>query len=361
MAKVEQLPSGSYRYRVTKSINGKKVTKSFIVSPDETGGDSKKAKALVQKMGNDWLLSAQIETVHGVTVGKAVEEYIEDREKVLSPSTITSYKQMVQYYEPLKNVLVEDLDSQMIQRLINDMAVLVSTKTIQSRIGLLLSAVEYAGNEKRFKLRYPPKKPTGRKSPDFNEVYAMINEADEVIKPAVCLAAFGTLRRGEICALKQMDISRDMNTVTVHADMVRTPDNTFVYKELPKTTGSFRTVQLPKEVIALLPKSETDDPEEFLFKFTPTVITRRFEHLRNRLGYDYTFHDLRHFAASFRSDIGVPRKYVEEAGGWSGGSDVLGSVYDNTLSSTRKKYNDMTNKFIQDNFKDVIRKKKKDA
>lgn len=355
MPKVEQLASGSFRYRVTKTINGKKVTKSFVVSPDETGGNAKKAKALVKMKGENWLFETTSQVVNGMTVGKAVEEYIKDREKVLSPASIATYYQMVQYFEPIKNIHVDDIDSPTIQRLINDMAVEVSSKTIKSRIGLLLSALYYVGYEKKIKLRYPQRKPSERTAPDTNEIYALINEADEVVKPAICLAAFGTLRRGEICALKQKDISRDMCTVFVHANMVRTPNNTFAYKEIPKTTGSVRTVQLPKEVIRLLP--ESDDPEAFLFDFTPTVITRRFEKLRDYLGYKCCFHDLRHFAASFRSDIGVPRKYIEEAGGWASDSGVLASVYDNTLSSSRKKYTAMTNQYIQDTFSEVIRKK----
>lgn len=359
MAKIEQLPSGSFRYRVTKTINGKKTTKSFIVSLDEAGGNPKKAKALARSKGENWLLDTTAAVGNGHTVGTAIEDYIRDREKVLSPASIATYLQYVQYFDTIKDIYVQDVDSQMIQRLINDMAIDVSAKTIRSRIGFLLSALYYVGYDRKIKLRYPQKRPSERTAPDTNEVYALINEADDTIKPAICLAAFGTLRRGEICALKQKDISRDMNTVTVHADMVRTPQNTFVYKDMPKTFGSYRTVQLPKEVIRLLP--ESDDPEAFLFTCTPTAISRRFERLRNRLGYKCSFHDLRHFAASFRSDIGIPRKYIEEAGGWANDSGVLASVYDNTLSSSRKKYVAMTNQYIEETFSDVIRKKQKDA
>lgn len=356
MAKIEQLPSGSFRYRVTKTINGKKTTKSFVVSLEEAGGSPKKAKALVRSKGDNWLLDATATVVNGPTVGSAIDDYIKDREKVLSPASIATYLQFIQYFEPIKDIYVQDVDSQKIQRLINDMSVDVAAKTIKSRIGFLLSALYYVGYDKKLKLRYPQKRQSDRKAPDINEIYALINEADENIKAPICLAAFGTLRRGEVCALKQKDISRDMNTVTVHADMVRTPQNTFVYKDIPKTFSSYRTVQLPKEVINLLPVS--DDPEAFLFPVTPTSIARRFERLRNRLGYKYSFHDLRHFAASFRSDIGIPRKYIEEAGGWANDSGVLTSVYDNTLSSSRKKYTAMTNQYIEDNFADVIKKKK---
>ena len=68
------------------------------------------------------------------------------------------------------------------------------------------------------------------------------------------------------------------------------------------------------------------------------------------LGFSFSFHSLRHFAASFRSDLGIPRKYIEEVGRWESGSSVLDRVYDNTLESSRKKYTQMANTYIEDNF-----------
>jgi integrase len=79
-------------------------------------------------------------------------------------------------------------------------------------------------------------------------------------------------------------------------------------------------------------------------------MTDRFRRLSYKLGFNYTLHSLRHFAASFRSDIGIPRKYIEEVGGWENGSAILQRVYDNSLDSSRKKYTQMTNNFIEENF-----------
>lgn len=357
MATAKKLPSGAWRTRVTKVIGDKKVTKSFTVSPDdpECRGDWKKAKRLSESRADEWALAVHDEQMMGLTVKKAIEDYIADRSKVLSPATITTYKQYVQYFEKIGDVPVEDMDTQALQKMINDMAPTVSPKTIKSRMGFFLSVLNYVGIEKRFRLRYPQALPSQRTAPDYAEIIELLNEADEIIKPAICLAAFGTMRRGEISALKQKDVSRDMCMINIHGNMVRTPDNTFVYKEIPKTTGSVRSVQLPRQVIDLLP--ESDDPEAFVLDLSPTRITRRFERLRNSLKLKCTFHDLRHFAASFRSDIGIPRKYIEEAGGWAKDSGVLASVYDNTLKSSRVKYANITNKYIEDNFSEAIRKR----
>ena len=353
MASTDRLPSGAWRCRATCTISGKKVTKTFTVHPDTCGGNSKQAKAKAQALANEWQSSQHKESVLSPMLSTAFDNYIKDRSNVLSPVSIKTYLAYIPYFDSIKDYYVADIDSQTVQRLINDMAVYVSAKTIKCRIGFLLSVLDYAGNDRRFKLRYPQQVKRELTTPDHDEVYMLIQSADEIIKPCICLAAFGGLRRGEIAALKQKDISRDMRLVSIHSDMVLNSDNKFVYKEMPKTADSVRSVELPDDIIDLLPFSS--DPEAFVFHLSPTAITRRFEKLRDRLGLKVRFHDLRHYAASFRSDLGIPRKYIEDLG-WSSDSKVLAKVYDNPLSSTRKKYVAMANNYINETFGEAIRK-----
>lgn len=348
MASAKKLPSGSWRTQVTKIIDGKRVVKSFTVSPDETRGDWRKAKDRSEYLAKQWQLSQDYNETFSKPVKDALEDYIRGRSQVLSPRTIYDYQKIVPFWEPVLDVPVEDMDSQKVQALINEWSVSISEKTIKNRVSFLLSALDYAGCEKKFKLRYPQKRAKKILAPDVQDVQRLLDNARDDFKPVLCLAAFGSLRRGEISALKQMDISRDMGLISVNADMVLT-DAGYVYKSFPKTSGSSRTIELPKFIIDLLPRSE--DPDAYVFDLNPTMISRRYERLKKRCGIDVTFHSLRHFAASFRSDIGVPRKYIEEVGGWSDGSRVLVQVYDNTLTSTRKKYTQMTNKYIEETFK----------
>ena len=347
MASAKKLPSGSYRTQATKYINGKRVVKSFTVSPMDTGGDARKAKQKSELLAREWQLTLNRYDIYSKPVREALEEYINDRSQVLSPRTIYDYRKLVPFFERIMEVPVNDVVNFHVQGLINEWSVSISEKTIRNRISFLLSALDYAGNDRKFKLRYPQKRAKKVISPDVQDVQRLLDNAPEDLVPILCLAAFGSLRRGEIAALKQMDISRDMNTVTVHADMVKTDDG-YVYKNLPKTAGSVRTIELPKIIIGLLPVS--DNPDAYVFGVNPNMISHRYDNLRKRCDVDVTFHSLRHFAASFRSDIGVPRKYIEEVGGWREGSRVMVQVYDNTLTSTRKKYTQMTNKYIEETF-----------
>ncbi len=353
MATATKLSSGAYRCRPTITVNGKKITKSFTVHPRETGGNSKKAKLKAEALAREWQIEQEEHEIIGDTVGSALQTYIADRSSVLSPSTLHSYHEMVKYFDPIKNMFVPDVDTPTVQRLINDMAVQVSPKTIKNRIGFLLSALDYVGSDRKYKLRYPQRIKKEPLTPDVDEVIMLIRESDPELKAVICLAAFGTLRRGEIAALKQKDISKDLNLISIHSDKVLDKDRNWIYKEIPKTSGSVRSVTLPKDIMSLLP--ERDDPEDFLFDLTPSAMTDRFIKLRNRLGLKCSLHSLRHFAASFRSDIGIPRKYIEDVGGWEAGSKILPGTYDNTLKSSKKKYVALTNKYIETTFGDVIR------
>lgn len=346
MATARKLPSGSWQTRVTRLVNGQKITKSFTVSPDECHGDSRKAKARSEMLARQWQISVDTSRVYGLTVGAALEKYINDRAKVLSPSTIINYRRLIPCFEPLADIFINDLRKSQIQALINDWSISITTKTIQNRISFLLSALDYSECEKRFKLRYPQNNSKKVTAPDIEDVKMLIDNAPDDFKPILYLAAFGTLRRGEISALKQKDISRDMNTIYVHADMVLS-ENGYVYKPFTKT-GAEGVIQLPKFVIESLPFN--DDPESYVFDLNPNMISHRYDVIRKRLKLNYNFHSLRHFAASFRSDLNVPRKYIEEVGRWGKGSSVLDRVYDNTLTSNRKKYTQIVNRYIEEEF-----------
>ena len=352
MAYAEKLPSGSWRVQASRVLNGKRQRRSFTVSPEECGGDSRRAKAKAELMASEWIAALKEELPCNITVKKAMLSYIEDRSRILSPSSQREYTRNVGYFERIHDVRVEDVTSQDIQRIINHMAGTVKAKTIRDRVSFLLTCLDAAGSEKRFRLSYPVSVPREQTAPDHRQVLTLISEADAVMKPIICLAAFYSLRRGEICALKFSDVSYDLHSVSVHANMVKGPDG-FVYKDIPKTSGSIRTVYPIPDVMDLLPSGGS--PDEFLFPFTPDALERRFKRLKDKLGIDVRFHDLRHYAASFRSDLNIPRKYIEEVGGWEKDSKVLTSVYDNTLNSSRKKFTQVANDWISDTYGEALK------
>ena len=347
MANARKLPSGAYQTRVTKVINGKKVTKSFTVHPKQCKGDARKAKDQSEMLARQWRLSAEDSETYGLKIKEALEQYVKDRSKVLSPSTITNYKRLIPLFDSLADICVDDIKTADIQALVNEWSISVKAKTIKNRVSFLLSSLDYVECDKKFRIRYPKSDSKEIKSPDLDDVQMLLNNAPADLVPIIYLAAVGGMRRGEISGLKGKDISRDMNTIYVHADMVL-DDHTWVYKPFTKNAQS-GTVKLPAFIIDMLPVKE--DPEAYVFDMNPNMISHRYDNLRNKLGFEYNFHSLRHFAASFRSDLGIPRKYIEETCRWEPGSQVVDRVYDNTLNSSRKKYTQIANKFVEDNLR----------
>lgn len=142
-----------------------------------------------------------------------------------------------------------------------------------------------------------------------------------------------------MCALKYEDIKG--NIIHVHADMVKTPNGGWVYKDVPKTSSSDRYIELPHEVI-----KELGNGEGFVIHIIPDSVTRGFEKLRAKFGLQCRFHDLRHYAASIMHSLGVPDSYIMERGGWS--SDItLKSVYRHSLSDKSKEFSNKTNDYLK--------------
>lgn len=354
MASARQLPSGAYRTQAKKTINGTVVCKSFTVHPKDCGGNARKAKDQSELLARQWRLSAEDFEVYGIRVKDAMEQYIKDRRKVLSPSTITNYERLIPLFSHIMDIYVDEIKTADIQALVNEWSVSVTAKTIKNRVSFLLSSLDYVECDKKFKIRYPKSASKEIKAPDTEDVKILLDNAPEDFKPVLYLAAFGALRRGEIAGLRQKDISRDMCIISVNGDIVL-DGKEWVYKPFTKNALA-GTVQLPKFIIDMLP--ESDDPDAYVFNMNPNMISHRFNNLQKQLGFTFNFHSLRHYAASFRTDLGIPKKYVEETGRWKAGSSVLDRVYDNTLTSSRKKYTSIANKFIEENFREPKRKAK---
>lgn len=329
--KATKLPSGNYRalaYLGTDD-NGKPITKSF------TSPDAKHAVAL----------ASAYEDKHRIAIEKAsllaiMKRFFKDREPFLSPSTFTEYQSryrvLIKYYPALCAKNIHAITADDLRRLQADLLSVnparhykqskprgLAPKTVKNYIGFIHSVFTYA--ECPFPdCDAPETKRTEIYVPNDEEVRVLIGAAtDTVLYIPVLLAAFGPLRRGEICALTY---PRDFNGNVIHVkeNMAR-KNKTFVRKD-PKTKASDRYIQMPGWVISEIEK------EGYVTKLTPNSITKRFPALLKRAGLpDFRFHDLRHYCVSTLHAQGVPDAYIMQRGGWST-DDVLKRVYRHTLA-----------------------------
>lgn len=336
MVKATKLPSGKWRAVAFLGTDkdGKRIRKSF------TASTKKEAEVLANccmhenKSGPD----------DKRTVKDVVNAYIDSRSSILSPSTIRSYRTIAEKrLGNISEVLAAELTTEQLQNHINSINLNSSAKTVKNISSLINSALEMALPEKRFKIALPTRIPVKYSIPTDKQIQELIQNADDELKLAIVLSAFGTLRRGEVCALKYEDVLYDMDSVYVHSDIVMNSDREWVYKPIPKNSSSVRRVRLPKEVIEMI-----GEGTGYIFNSNPDAITARFCRLRDKLHLECRFHDLRHYSASIMHAIGIPDQYIQSRGGW-GTDGTLKSVYRNVLDDKEDMFTKKVNSYLSQN------------
>ena len=357
MPTAKKLPSGSWRCQVFShyenvlqkdgTIKKKLVRKSFTCADP-----SKRGKKICEQMAAEWALNkkgtAASSDDQTLTVSKALLRYIDIKKNVLSPSTVGTYKNMAAcHYDDIAGVRLCDLTSADVQKWINDLAADKSAKTVSNIYGLLSAALRTFCPDKCIRIQLPKKTiyrgyvPTDA---DINKIieYAAANDQNMLI--AISLGAFGTLRRSEICALDAGDVDREACTIHIHRAMVLNDQNEYVIKETTKTKSSDRFVQLPDDVIRILPASGRIVP------YDPRSVTKRFLHIIDVCDVPrFRFHDLRHYSASVMHALGVPDVYIMSRGGWAS-DHTLKQIYRGQMDDYEKKFTVLVN----DHYKKII-------
>ena len=327
MATARVLPSGKWRCLVFDRMeNGKRKYKSFTA-------DTKNDAELAAKL---YLKDPSRKNAEKITVKNAIDRYIKSKDGVPSPSTIRGYKAMQsKKFESINGKDIYKLTTEDMQKFVSETSKENSAKYTGNVYGLLSSSVTMFRPDAIFRVTLPKKAVKRKSAPSDEDVKTLFNYADGDLKICIALAAFGSLRRGEICALKHGDI--DGNNIYVHADIVMDSDNKTIYKDMPKTSDSVRVVTVPQQVIDLIGSGKKD---AFITHFTPTGISNAFGKLRKTLGIEVRFHDLRHYFASIGAVLNVPDIYLADFGGWKRGSPVMKEVYQNVMNDRKKNYSD---------------------
>ena len=331
MPTAKKQPSGRWKVRVYSHIDpdGKQHYKTFTAS----------TKAEAEQMAARFSNKADRAEYSDLTVAEAVDGYITAKEGVLSPSTIRGYRQILKnYFGSIGHRRIRKLTSADVQTWVSELAKNWSSKTTMNAYGLLTSSVALYAPEISWRVKLPPREKKRAQSISDAEVVALYNAADGDLKIAIGLSAFGSLRRGEICALEYQDILPD--GIYVHSDLVRDDAGKWIKKDLPKTLDSVRIVRtVPESVLALI---GTGEPSERVVKFLPNSITQAFIKLRDSLGIKFRFQDMRGFFASSAPLVGgISDIDLADFGGWKRGSNVIREHYmknmeDQTREAARK-------------------------
>lgn len=328
MATAKQNKNGTWSIRVYAYTDehGTTHTKMF------TAGK----KSEVLSMARAFEMERERLSKNNLTVKEALERYISSREKTLSPSTIRAYKINVRnHFEEIGRIRVNNLDSDIIQDWIDDLSDDHSPKTVRNVYGLLRSAVLAVRPLLVMNVKLPTRERPDLYTPTNDDIALLLQRSDGDLHLAIGLAAFATLRRGEICALHRSDLVG--SDLTVRAAVVADQDGHLVRKS-PKTYSSYRTITLPDFLV-----EEIKTKEDQLVDLTPSQLSDRFASLVKRCGLPHIrFHDLRHYSASMMHAAGIPDQYIMQRGGWSS-DHVMKRVYINAMDDQTRIMNEKIN------------------
>lgn len=346
MATAKKLPSGSWRCQVYShteeimqpdgTIKKKRIYKSFTC--DVQGP---KGKRLAEQAASDWAAEKEnAYSVQNLTFGEALDRYIESRESVLSPRTIMDYKRIRKNeLKTIMNIKIALITQEDIQRAINLESQLHSPKTVRNSHGLISAVMRTYRPNFALNTALPKKVRPDIYIPSENEIRTLLDVVSETdMELPVLLAAFGPMRRGEICALTSNDI--DGNVVHVCKNMVLNTERQWIIKS-PKSYAGDRYIDYPDFV-----SKKFNGIEGKIVTLNPNEITDRFNNILKKSGLKhFRFHDLRHYSASIQHALGIPDSYIMQRGGW-GNDGTLKTVYRHALEDKADEMNQIANSYF---------------
>lgn len=301
--KARQLPSGSWNCRIM--VDGQSY--SF------THADKKTVVRMASDFADDYRRK-----MDNPTLLERMREYVAENEERLSPSTVRSYNGMIRMIAErtprIANKRLSAITEQDVSDIVRPLRTLKTKRNYVNFIHACTgkSAGKLTGvSSKRVHV------PTELEVKGLLQIFR-----NTELEVPIMLAAYGGLRRGEICALRMSDIDGDF--VHISRAVVRDPAGEWVTKE-PKTASSVRSVLLPHFVI------ERIQAQGYITHLLPSQVSNRFWKKQRNLGIPpYCFHSLRHFHASYLHYLNIPDAYIMQRGGWSTPS-VMQSIYRHAL------------------------------
>ena len=248
-----------------------------------------------------------------ITLGAAIDQYVEKRRNVLSPSTLYGYKTIGK--TRFLNYTDREISSVDWQRAVNEEAAICSPKTLKDAWGLVRAVLAENGKTVTVKLPAPDKKEKAWL--DSQEIKTFLSAAYGKPGEIGALLALSSLRKSEIYGLDWKDIDLDRNLIHVHSAKVLGENAIAVTRSKNKTAASTRDVPifLPrlKELLSGVEKKQGPVMTCALGTLYDQINTI----CKNACLPAVGVHGLRHSFASLCYSLGISELGAMQIGGWS--------------------------------------------
>lgn len=304
----KKLPSGTWRCQVM--VNGKRVS--------VTDEDPKiaQAKAMAIQAG---LMKKEETRKEFLSLEDAIDDYIESKSNVLSPSTIRGYDTIKRnQFKSLMKRNVYTLSKKDIQEAVNQGAKTCAPKTISNAYGLIRPVLKELGIDV-FGVRLPQKIKPNKKYLQPEDLGQLIKAVEgDLCEVAILLAMCLGLRTSEIMGLCPDCVDVKAGTITIRRTVVPDRNDKMVLKKGAKNEISQRTVACPAFIMERLAVILPSDPAANIFRFHRSTLLRHVHKACTRAGItDTTTHGLRHTNAAVMKSLGIADHVAMERGGWS--------------------------------------------
>ncbi len=302
--KARKLPSGSWFVQLR--INGESIS--------ITRETEKAAVAEAMAVKNGIIKSKTQKSSKKLT--EAIDDYIEARSNILSPSTIRGYHFIQKgRFQTMMQREISSITPQQWQRAVNAESNLCSPKTLINAWRFLSSVIWETTGEK-VNVRLPQLKPNEHPflSPSQIPVFVEAVKGTSVEIPA--LLALSSLRRSELLALKWDQVDLVNGIIIVSGASVFDKNEKLIRKEVNKNQSSSRLVPIIPPLRSALEAAQRRG--EYVVTLSPNGMYQHINRICESKGFPKVgIHGLRHSFASLAYHLNIPEKIAMEIGGWS--------------------------------------------
>lgn len=248
-----------------------------------------------------------------LTLRKAIENYIADRDNVLSPSTIRGYEAIKN--SRFKKYIDADISAINWQAAINDEAKLYSPKTVKNEYGLIRSILRSNGLALP-NVTLPQAEQKQLAWLDYEQIQTFINAIRNEPSEMAALFALHSLRRSELLAITPSKIIG--GCICVDGSRVFNKDNDLIEKSTNKNTASKRNIKIMIPRLAELIAAYDGDPDEPFISCYANTIWAQINTICAANGLPKVgVHGLRRSFASLAYHLGWSERQTMRVGGWS--------------------------------------------